>query len=260
MIQKQFAERARQVLEPDNSVTGLAVMGSWLTTQMDEFSDLDLILVTKERVSDDKNKMLDYARRIGKLLSGFTAEHVGEPRLLVCLYDDPLLHVDIKFLTLNEFHGRMHEPVLLIDKDDQLRSALKDTTVSSSSLHYQWVEDRFWIWIHYVLQKIGRGEYMEAFDSFSDLRRMVLGPLFQMKNNRRPRGVRKVEKELNKEDLEKLMSTLPSYSKNGLLQALKNTIGHYIDLRALVHEQVSLQKEAEQKVMEYFKRIEKRED
>ena len=97
MIQQQFVNKAVATIKKDDSIIGLAVGGSWLTNELDEYSDLDLTLVTKEKVSDDPAKMLKYAASFGKLLSGFTGEHVGEPRLLICLYDDPLLHVDIKF-------------------------------------------------------------------------------------------------------------------------------------------------------------------
>ena len=96
MIQKDFAERVVKIIRNDTNVLGLAVAGSWITNEIDEFSDLDLVLVTSEAVSPDKEKMLAYAKTFGKLLTGFTGEHVGEPRLLICLYDDPLLHVDIK--------------------------------------------------------------------------------------------------------------------------------------------------------------------
>src|SRR5690348_9102407 len=99
-IQVAFAEHARDILRSDENVIGLAVGGSWLTNEIDEFSDLDLILVTNEKISGDKELMIKYAKRFGNFLSGFIGDHVGEPRLLICLYDDPLLHVDIKFLTL----------------------------------------------------------------------------------------------------------------------------------------------------------------
>ncbi|WP_028298036.1 hypothetical protein [Olivibacter sitiensis] len=56
-------DNAKNILAVDDDVVGLAVGGSWLTDQIDEFSDLDLILVTKERISGDKNQMLAYARR-----------------------------------------------------------------------------------------------------------------------------------------------------------------------------------------------------
>lgn len=253
MIQVQFAERAKKILEPNPNVIGLAVVGSWLTHELDEFSDLDLILVTKEKISANKDKMLDYAAHLGDFLSGFTGEHVGEPRLLICLYDNPLLHVDIKFLTLEELHPLIETPILLVDKDGQLQNALTQLAVKFPYPDFQWIEDRFWTWIHYVLLKIGRGEYLEAYDFFSFLRMKVLGPLLHLKNGNLPRGVRKVETMLSTKDLNKLVETIPSYNKQVLLTSLKNAVSVYRDLReALFDEKIKLQKETELKVMLYF--------
>jgi predicted nucleotidyltransferase len=151
MIQREFADKAKSILEPDDNVIGLAVSGSWLTNEIDEFSDLDLILVTRQNISSDKNLMLDYAKRLGNFLSGFTGEHVGEPRVLICLYDNPLLHVDIKFMTLDEFHSHIETPTLLIDKNGQLERAINNSQPKFPYPDYQWIEDRFWIWIHYAL-------------------------------------------------------------------------------------------------------------
>jgi hypothetical protein len=43
MIQRQFADKVTGIVKTDNSLIGLAVAGSWLTNEIDEFSDLDLI-------------------------------------------------------------------------------------------------------------------------------------------------------------------------------------------------------------------------
>ena len=48
MIQQQFLKKAVEVIQKDDSITGLAVGGSWLTNEVDEYSDLDLMLITKE--------------------------------------------------------------------------------------------------------------------------------------------------------------------------------------------------------------------
>ena len=40
-----------------------------------------------------------FAGTLGHLLHAFTGEHVGEPRLLICLFGPELLHVDLKFIT-----------------------------------------------------------------------------------------------------------------------------------------------------------------
>lgn len=261
MIQVEFANRAKKILEQDDNVIGLAVAGSWLTNEIDEFSDLDLILVTKQKVSNDKNLMLDYANRLGDFLSGFTGEHVGEPRVLICLYNNPLLHVDIKFVTLDEFHSRIETPTLLIDKNGQLEKVIKNSQAHFPYPDYQWIEDRFWTWIHYALLKIGRGEYLEAYDFFGFLRMVVFGPLLHIKNDNLPRGVRKVESELSSDDLNKLKQTIPKYNRQSLLDSLRNSVLLYRQLRAsLFDDRVQLQNDTEQKVMEYFEDIENRKE
>ena len=42
----------------------MAASGSWLINQLDEFSDLDLVLVIKEKISGDKSKMVAYAKQL----------------------------------------------------------------------------------------------------------------------------------------------------------------------------------------------------
>lgn len=160
MVQHSFATRVVSVLKNDQSVLGLAVAGSWLSNEIDEWSDLDLIIVTRHSINANKAQMVAYAERFGHLLSAFTGEHVGEPRLLICLYNDPLLHVDIRFVTLDEFKDRVENPVVLLDTDQQLQDVIH--------------------WIHYALLKVGRGEYMEALDFLAYLRMVVFGPLLHI--------------------------------------------------------------------------------
>ncbi|MFC7347906.1 hypothetical protein ACFQO9_14355 [Chryseobacterium zhengzhouense] len=257
MIQQEFAYNAKKILESDDNVIGLAVAGSWLTDEIDQFSDLDLILVTEHKISNDKNVMLEYAKKLGNFLSGFTGEHVGEPRLLICLYDDPLLHVDIKFLTLEEFESRIETPILLIDKGEKLANIIHHTEARFPYPDYQWIEDRFWIWIHYALLKIGRGEYFEAYDFMGFLRSIVFGPLLHIKNGNLPRGVRKMETALETSDFEKLKLTIPGYERQSLLQSLRDGVLLYKHLRTeLFDSKVNLQINTEEKVMRYFEELE----
>ncbi|ANH80904.1 hypothetical protein A8C56_07845 [Niabella ginsenosidivorans] len=259
MIQQEFATKAKTILEKDATVLGLAVGGSWLTNEMDAFSDLDLILVTRENVSGNKELMLDYAKRLGSFLSGFTGEHVGEPGLLICLYDQPLLHVDLKFVTPEAFRTRIETPALLLDKEGQLKKAINHSRATFPYPDYQWIEDRFWIWIHYALLKIGRGEYLEAYDFLGFLRRVVFGPLLHIKNKNLPRGVRKVETGLSTGDLAKLKRTLPIYDRQSLLNSFRNAVSLYRQLRiALYDNSINLQDNTDKKVMEYFEAIENR--
>lgn len=255
MIQRQFAERVTEILKADSSVIGLAAAGSWLTNELDEYSDLDLILVTKEKVAGDKDLMLAYAERFGKLLAGFTGEHVGEPRVLICLYDEPLLHVDIKFLTLDELEQRIEDPMILLDKGGRLKDAIASTRPGYPYPDYQWIEDRFWIWIHYGLSKIGRGELFEALDFLAYLRMTVFGPLLHIKNGNLPKAVRKLETQISPADLDQLKQTLAGYDKASLINAVENCVFLYRSLRQSLYKGITLRIAAEERVIEYFNEV-----
>ena len=60
---KTLCGKIVEIIKPDESVVGLAVGGSWLQNELDEFSDLDLVILTRDKVSGDKNKMLKEFRR-----------------------------------------------------------------------------------------------------------------------------------------------------------------------------------------------------
>ena len=133
-MQKEFAGKVVDIVKNDSNVIGLAVAGSWITNELDEYSDLDLILITKKKISGDKEKMMLYAKSFGDFISGFTGEHVGEPRVLICLYDNPLLHVDIKFLTMPEFQTRIENTILLFERNNELTEIISHTKAEWRSL------------------------------------------------------------------------------------------------------------------------------
>ncbi|HZF48404.1 MAG TPA: hypothetical protein VE093_07125 [Polyangiaceae bacterium] len=93
-----FLNKALPILSSDPRLVGVAAAGSWITKNMDELSDIDLVVVAArkhyEEVMRDKMRLI---AGLGTLLSGFTGEHVGEPRVGICLFGDPLIHVDLKF-------------------------------------------------------------------------------------------------------------------------------------------------------------------
>jgi predicted nucleotidyltransferase len=256
MIQKEFADRVKRMVQKDENIIGLAVAGSWISDELDEYSDLDLILVSKESIGGDTKKMLKYAESFGDLLSGFTGEHVGEPRLLICMYDDPLLHVDIKFLTLQEFEFRVEDPVILFERDEQLSKVIRSTRSEWPKPDFQWIEDRFWTWVHYVATKIGRGEYFDALNAIEFIRMNVLSPLMQEKNLKQVRGLRRVETQLSPADLENLKITVAQYNRASLIKALDNSVSIYRSLRRKLYtDKVKLRDRTEKRSMEYFKII-----
>lgn len=254
---KEFVDKVIKIIQTDENVLGLAVAGSWITNEIDEFSDLDLVLVTKEKIAPNQDKMIVFASKLGNVLNAFTGEHVGEKRLLICLFDNPLIHVDIKFLIPEEFYSRIENPIIVWERNNILSEIIQKTTYQFPYPDYQWIEDRFWIWVHYATLKIGRGELFEALDFLSFLRVNVISSLLQIKNGHLPRALRKVEFNLPNEDLTKLKSTIANYDKNSIIESLKNLIEIYRELQKnLFDNTITLQKQTEKRSIEYLKEIE----
>jgi hypothetical protein len=87
------------------------------------------------------------------------------------------------------------------------------------------------VWIHYVAGKIARGELFEVEWCLSYIRSNVIGPMVLSKVGARPQGVRRLEKHLDSDFLNKLKLTLPTHDPVSCFEALKWIIEIYQDLR-----------------------------
>ena len=237
-VHAAFLERALPILGADARLVGVAAGGSLVGGRMDEFSDIDLVLAVEpdayEEVTRDRHAI---ARALGPLVAAFTGEHVGEPRLLICLYDgrdgDPPLHVDLKFVALPDVAVRVEDPVVLWERDDRLSRALAAGVARWPYPDLRWIEDRFWVWVHYVAQKLGRGELFEAVDSLAFFRWQVLAPLAVVEAGGRPAGVRRLES-LAPARAAALEATVCAYDRAACGRALLAAIDLYRDLRRSV--------------------------
>jgi hypothetical protein len=226
----EAARRAVSELSTDPRIAGVAAGGSWLTA-MDQFSDLDLVVaVYPEHEDSVRGDRIAIANRLGPLLAGFTGEHVGEPRLLICLYGPPLLHVDLKFVALGDLAERVEDPAILWQRDGALDRALAGSRAAYPQPDRQWIEDRFWVWIHYAALKIGRGELFEALDFLGFLRGRVFGPLLLARAGGLPNGVRRIE-ELAPDSIAALRETVAAYDRADCGRALTAAIALYRELR-----------------------------
>ncbi|MFL5774535.1 MAG: aminoglycoside 6-adenylyltransferase [Flavisolibacter sp.] len=251
MIQLEFANHIVSIVKQDPQILGIAAAGSWIGNNMDEFSDIDLIVVSNRKISH-KEEMFTFAEKFGHLLSYFTGEHVGESRLLICLYADPFLHVDFKFLNADEFGLMIEKPAILFDRTGILKEIQESAEPKWPFEGYQWIEDRFWVWIHYLIQKLARGEYFEVLDGMAFLRRVVLAPMVRIRNGLLPKGIRRIEMDINADELDLLKLTLSEYDAASLFTAINNAASFYTSLRTeLYEESVLLRKEAEEMVMDY---------
>ncbi len=230
-LHQDFLRQAMPLFQADPRIVGVAAGGSYLTGQMDEYSDIDLVIATEpEEFNQVMADRLRIAQGLSPLLTAFTGEHVGEPRLLICLYGPPSLHVDLKFVSLPDIAHRVEDPAILWERDGRVTEALKTCEAKFPIPDLQWLEDRFWAWVHYTAAKIARGELFEAIGAIGFLREVVIGPLLLMKNGKLPRGVRKIETDAPA-CLPALMKTLPEYSARSCADALQVLIKLYIELR-----------------------------
>lgn len=253
---REFLERAVARLKTDPRIVGVAAGGSFVTNSMDEFSDLDLVIaVEPAHQSEIMLERMKLAASLGDLLAAFTGEHVGEPRVLICLYEAPLLHVDLKFVSLDDVTTRVEDPFVLWERDGRLSSALEQGKAEYPSRSAGWTEDRFWIWVHYAATKIARGELFEAIEFLSFLRVTVLGPLALARAGARPTGVRKIETLAPAFALE-LQRTLASHNTADCLRALRASIDLYHSLTAARSSAERTRVEAA--AMEYLAEVEHR--
>ncbi|WP_420147543.1 nucleotidyltransferase domain-containing protein [Spirosoma sp.] len=228
---RAFITQAIESIQQDPDAVGLAAGGSWASGEVDAYSDLDLVLVTNQKIAPDLERMQEYAARLGAMLASFRGDHVGEPRLLIALYGASLLHVDIKFLTPEEFHNRVEDPIVLWERDELLTNIIRQSSAQYPPFDFQWAEDRFWIWAHYAALKIGRGEYFEAIDFLAFVRNAVIGPMLHLKNASLPRGVRRAEVTFGIAELAQLRKTVATPDRDILVSSLWEVVYLYESLR-----------------------------
>ena len=251
---QQFIDRAVPFFEQDERFVGLLGAGSMITGEMDEHSDIDLVAVYRDEERDalSPDERMKIVESLGPLLNAFTGEHVGEPRLLICLYKDPLLHVDVKFVSLTELAHRVEDPIILFEEAGCVTAVYKKTVPHFPAPTPQWIEDRFWTWIHYGTVKLQRGELFEAVGFLSYLRSAVFGPLLALLYDEPPRGVRKVEF-YAADHLDALQKTHASYDVDSCVQAIDASISLYQELRSHFLEECVPRHETEQEVITFFR-------
>lgn len=253
---QQFLAHALERLKDDDRLVGVTIGGSYLARTMDAFSDVDLVIAVEP--ADHAAVMAErqtIAASLGSYLAGFTGEHVGEPRVLICLYGPPLLHVDLKFVSLEDAADRVEDAEILWARDDRLPAVLARQVAHFPQPDMQWIEDRFWVWVHYGAAKIGRGELFEAIGFLAFLRDRALGPLALQSRGALPTGVRKLEVSIP-ELQATFAQTVPTYDATSCANALRTAAELYQSLRnELAGESLLKRDAAEQASMDYLDEI-----
>lgn len=237
-------------LSTDPRIMAIGASGSYSSNAMDEYSDLDLtIAIDVDSYDEVMNERFDIVNQIDGKLAAFTGEHVGEPRLIISLYQPDLLHVDFKFVALPDAAQRVDDVQVLWERGTCLSSIYKTTEYAYPQPDPQWIEDRFWIWLHYGAGKIARGEYFDAAEFLSFLRMTVLSPLALKQKGMTPSGVRNIERRLP-EFANELKQTVAMPEREPLIKAFQKAVSLYLSLRA--NEKVNVNDKAEQLTLDYF--------
>jgi len=241
----------------DERIIGLLAAGSAATGTMDEFSDLDLVVVCRDADhADVLTAGPEFAARLGPLVASFTGEHVGEPRLLINLYGPPLQHVDLKFVSDRQLDDRVENGLVVWQRGDAVTAALARAEAVWPAPDPQWIEDRFWTWLHYGAAKAGRGELFECLDVLGALRGAVLGPLIALDRGYRPSGARRLET-IAPDLVPDLTETVATVDPADCLRALRATADLYVRLREN-HPDLRRHAEAETAAVQYVAEIEAR--
>ena len=255
---RRFLTASIDAFQDDTRIVGIAVGGSFLTNTMDEFSDLDLVIATEPHLHGDvMDDRIHIAGTLGPLVAAFTGEHVGEPRLLVCLYEGTVpLHVDLKFVSLLDFAERIEDPTVLWEREGRLAGALAVGNAEYPMPNRQWIEDRFWVWVHYATTKLARSELFEVLDVLTFLRAKVLGPLAFVSVGARPAGVRRFER-FAPNHVERLQATIATHDAVDCRRALLACVDLYRILRS-GGAGIEIRESAERTAMNYLSYLESR--
>jgi hypothetical protein len=235
------------------NLVGLAIGGSFVSGQMDDFSDLDLKVVADPKEWDVVNeKRRQIAESIGPLLIAFTGEHIGIPQMLVCLYGEIPIHVDLDFMVPDQLISRSEDPRILWDRNNVLHDALSNGSACPSAVDWQWIEDRFWLWIHYATTKVGRGELFAAIGFLSFIREKVLGPIVLEMAGAKPYGVRHIEM-VAARYATLMESTVTTYDRAAIVNAIQQTTNLYQLFRKETSPRtMTINEKAEEVVIRYL--------
>ncbi|SDD83262.1 nucleotidyltransferase domain-containing protein [Glycomyces harbinensis] len=224
----RFLEEVLPRIERDERIVAVAAAGSIANGRPDEHSDVDLVLaVEDDRFDSVLPERIDLVRSWTPLVAAFTGEHVGEPRLIIAVVGPPLLHVDFKFVRVSDVGDRVDGLRVLWERDGRLSAVLAGRPPRPPQLDLQWIEDRFWVWVHYAATKLARGELFEVVGFLAFLRETVLGPLTGHREGRLLQGVRRFEA-LDPERAEAMRATVCGYDRDEAGRALLACVDLYL--------------------------------
>jgi hypothetical protein len=251
----KFLELALPKIQADARILGLAIPGGW--NQLDAYSDLNLVVIldSESQAMMTQDEIKGFAESLGRLLAGYAQDDDGEAAGFVCLYEEPLIHVELKLISRSIFAKTATDPLVIWERNGYLSRVLTETgTRPPAPFDLQWMEDRFWIWMHHAAMKLGQGGLFEASELLGSIRARILGPLL-LQQSGKSSGSKRVE-HYSGDFLPMLRSTLTGDSPHSCASALKATAKLYLELReTLASESLRRHRRAEMAAMRFLHNV-----
>ena len=254
--QKEFLDRAVSIAEKDARFVGLALHEA--ADHEREFTSLELVFVcTPLAFGDCAGDLKGVAEALGPILLRYEQEKSDAEYELSCLYDEPLRRIDLRLLPTDGV-ALLHAPQILWDRDETLAKELAKHRDVTPPLDLQWMEDRFWLWLHGAAEALRQGAIFEALHQMSCLRTRILAPLL-LKKQALPSDALLALDTAGGDEISSLRATVPLYDARSCELSLREAAKLYVGLReTLAPENLRRHRRAEMAVMRHLHQVSER--
>ena len=256
-IHFEMLTKASSLIRELKGVVGLCISGSVATNMVDEYSDLDLLIITSESKLD-----LYWSRREQfEQTIGEVSFRVDLPEVMattcIAYYEN---HVKIHYTYLSESNlhfdpeYKLVIPIFILS--NQVKKWLDDCNkntfdVDSNILAKE--DARFWFWFLQGSAKIPRGEFWAALDTLHIIRTIIV-QFSEVINENYFQGYRRIEQRWTTHRIRNLTKTLSSLDFEQLSLAYINSYKVYIALRSQVEQKYKITWIVTTKSIEYISR------
>jgi predicted nucleotidyltransferase len=234
-----FVNRFITACQADERIVAAFLVGSYIKGKPDEYSDLDLFLITTDEAHDDfVSKRESFVRLLGEPLF---MEDFDLPGIVFLIFRDGS-EVELSYVRESQVNLVFNEPFkVLLDKKNITEGViLREHEVDQDDQRGKLRRLIYWFWhdFSHFVTAMGRGQLWWAHGQLSALRLYCMN-LARLRNNFADadvgeEGYFKIENALPVEQLSSLQATFPPLEQNAMLQAALVIVDFYKELAPLL--------------------------
>ncbi|MFQ5871870.1 MAG: aminoglycoside 6-adenylyltransferase [Candidatus Geothermarchaeales archaeon] len=220
--QDRLLKRIKSLVEEDERIRGLWVVGSIATGKADRYSDLDVyILIEKEKYEEVFAERASFAERMGKVLSFFEVEWPSCQLYGVIL--ESCVEVDLCYCTPEQVET--FGPYRVVgDKEGDLEGFLAERNVGFKTdvkkRLIQHLDFAAYNLLH-AINMLGRGEYWSSIRQLEMLRKRIIGLIGLRTQSDVGEEYRRLEALIDQVANEALQRTLCEYTSESIAEAIQ---------------------------------------